>query len=109
MPVTTSLLSVCGRYAVSWDENGDAVIGDGEEVKSAFVPVEEDVEKTPVEDENLSRIAELETELNNAKARIEELEATPAASAATEEFEKVNKTPDFKDKRLNNLSRILNA
>lgn len=97
------------KYAVSWDENGDAVIGDGEEVKSAFVPVEEDVEKTPVEDENLSRIAELETELNNAKARIEELENKPAAEPASEEFEKANIVEKTGNKRMDNLSRILNA
>ena len=91
------------KYAVSWDENGDAVIGDGEEVKSAFVPVEEDVEKTPVEDENLSRIAELETELNNAKARIEELEKKPAAEPASEEFKNLNKVEKTGNAKIDNF------
>lgn len=95
------------KYAVSWDENGDAVIGDGEEVKSAFVPVEEDVEKTPVEDENLSRIAELETELNNAKARIEELENKPAAEPASEEFKNLNKVEKTGNAKIDNLLRRL--
>ena len=115
------------KYSVSWDEEGNAIIGDGEEVKSAFVPVEEDVEKTPVE-ENLeeqepenetdpkdekianleAEVARLEVENGELKERIKELEEKPAASSAEEEFEKVNK-PQMSDKRLNKLSRILGA
>lgn len=115
------------NYSVSWDEEGNAIIGDGEEVKSAFVPVEEDVEKTPVE-ENLeeqepenetdpkdekianleAEVARLEEENGELKERIKELEEKPAASSAEEEFEKVNK-PQMSDKRLNKLSRILGA
>jgi hypothetical protein len=107
------------KYAVSWDENGDAVIGDGEEVKSAFVPVDEDVEKTPVEenfddkDEQIANleaeVARLETENGELKERIAELENKPAADPATEEYEKVTAPVKTGNKRLDNLSRILNA
>ena len=78
-------------------------------MKYAFVPVDDDLEKTPVDDENLARIAELETELANAKTRIEELEAQPAAPSATEEFERVNKIEKTGNRGLDNLTRILNA
>lgn len=115
------------KYSVSWDEEGNAIIGDGEEVKSAFVPVEEDVEKTPVDDENFedqependskdetianleAEVARLEEENGALKERIKELEEKSAASSATEEFERVNKIEKTGNKRLDNLSRILNA
>lgn len=115
-------------YSVSWDEEGNAIIGDGEEVKSAFVPVDEDVAKTPVEDApeaeefedeadpkdeqiaNLeAEVARLEEENGELKERIKELEKKPAASSAEEEFEKVNKPIETGNKRLNKLSRILSA
>ena len=117
------------KYAVSWDENGDAVIGEGEEVKSAFVPVEEEIEKTPVEENfeeeedkdqkitNLeAEVARLEEELGAARERISELEAEneelknkPAAEPAKDEFAKINKTENTGNKRIDNLNRILNA
>lgn len=116
------------NYSVSWDEEGNAVIGDGEEVKSAFVPVDEEVEKTPVEDEpteenfedekdpkdeqiaNLeAEVARLEQENGELKERIKELEEKPAASSAEEEFENANKPIETGNKRLDKLSRILSA
>jgi len=105
------------KYAVSWDEEGNAIIGEGEEVKSAFVPVEEEVpaEEKPVEENNTevetlrTENTELKSQVAELQARVKELEEKPAANPASQEFENVNKTPDFKDKRLNNLSRILNA
>ena len=113
------------KYDVSWDEDGNAIIGEGEEVKNAFVPVDEDVEKNPVE-ENFEeeeskddQIANLEAEIarleeengalkeENAelKDRIAELEEKSAAEPAAEEFNKVNtieKTGDAKLDRLIN-------
>ena len=32
------------RYAISWDEDGNVIVGEYEEVKRAFVPADEDVE-----------------------------------------------------------------
>ena len=99
------------KYSVSWDEEGNAVIGEGVEVKSEFVPVEKSSvdEEKPAEDENLSRIAELEAELNKANARIEELENKPAASSASEEFEKISEPVKTGDAKLDNLIRRFSA
>ena len=114
------------KYDVSWDENGDAVIGDGIEVKSAFVPVEEDVVKTPVEEETLAaedesedkdekianleaEVARLEEENGELKEQIKELENKPAAEPAADEYERISKTSSTGDKRLDRLNRILNA
>ena len=107
------------KYSVSWDEEGNAIIGDGVEVKSAFVPVDEDVEKTPVEenfddkDEQIANleaeVARLETENGELKERIAELENKPAADPVQEEYEKVTAPVKTGNKRLDNLSRILNA
>lgn len=140
------------KYSVSWDEEGNAVIGDGIEVKSEFVPVESNVEPEPeveaekteetFEDEKPAeeqpeaepeaeeqpaeepepevdpkdeQIANLQAELarvnsenDEFKTRISELEKQSAAPSAEEEFERVNK-PEMADKRLNKLSRILGA
>ena len=116
------------RYDVSWDEEGNAVIGNGEEVKSAFVPVEEEVEKTPEEapaEENFEeqeepedkdqRIADLEAEVarleeeNGAlKAENEELKKKldePAAEPATEQFEKANKGIKTGNKSMRSAAR----
>ena len=116
------------KYSVSWDEEGNAIIGDGEEVKNAFVPVEEDIEKNPVEDpavENFeeqepedkdqkianleAEIARLEEENGALKERIKELEEKPAAEPASEEFEKVNKIEKTGNRKLDRLTSILNA
>lgn len=105
------------KYNVSWDEEGNAIIGEGVEVKSEFVPVEK--EKSSVDEEfddkddkisNLEQeVARLEEENGELKERIKELENKPAADAPTEEFEKVNKPEKTGIKRIDNLSRILNA
>lgn len=102
------------RYTVSWDEDGNAIIGEGIEVKSAFVPVEEDIEKTPVEDETLAaekdtKIAELQAQVDQLLAKVSELENKPAAEPAEQEFENITKTQKTGNKRMDNLSRIINA
>lgn len=116
------------KYGVSWDAEGNAIIGDGVEVKSEFVPVDEKpVEEKPAEEKpeefeeeepedkdekikNLeAEVARLEQENGELKERIKELEEKPAAEPASQEFEKVNKTEKTGIKRLDNLSRILNA
>lgn len=112
------------KYSVSWDEEGNAVIGEGVEVKSEFVPVEEvepseeqpeefEEEESEDKDEKIknleSEVARLEEENGELKERIKELENKPAADAPTEEFEKVNKPEKTGNKRIDNLSRILNA
>ena len=102
------------KYSVSWDEEGNAIIGDGEEVKNAFVPVEEDIEKNPVEDETLaaekdSKIAELQAQVDQLLAKVSELENKPAVEPASEVFEKVNKVEKTGNRKLDRLTSILNA
>ena len=110
------------KYSVSWDEEGNAVIGEGVEVKSEFVPVEKSSvdEEFDDKDDKISNleqeVARLTEELGAAKeendqlkAQIKELEEKSAASSASEEFEKITKTEKTGNKRIDNLSRILNA
>lgn len=73
-------------------------------------------EEEPEADERDQRIADLEAEIarleeeNGAlRERIAELEDKPAAEPASEEFEKVNAPVKTGNKKLDNLSRILNA
>jgi len=70
------------RYAISWDEDGNVIVGESEEVKRAFVPADEDVEMAedtpdpidepeaepdaPIED----RVADLENKLAGLVAGI---------------------------------------
>lgn len=88
------------RFSISWDEEGNVIVGEFEEVKSAFVPVEEDVpavseevredsveqfeEETPVEevvvepdsrDEKDEKISALEEEVNALKVEIENIKS----------------------------------
>ena len=77
---------------------------------------EEEPEAEPEADPKDQRIADLEQEVarleeeNGAlKERIAELEGKSAAEPATEEFERVNKVEKTGNRKLDNLSRILNA
>lgn len=89
---------------------------EGEGGNDNVEPVEEDAdEEQPVDDRD-ERIANLEAEIarleeeNGAlKERIKELEEKPAAAPAEEEFKRVNKLESTGNKRLDNLTRILNA
>lgn len=122
------------RFQISWDAEGNAVVGEFDEVKPAFVPVEEDVpaqveEEKPQEevveenfeeestedevaddkvDENVDelreRIAELEAENEELKAKLAELEK-PAEEPANEQFKKVNKIKSTGNDKLDNLMR----
>ena len=88
------------KYAISWDEEGNVIVGENEEVKEAFIPVETEEpateEETPVEEQMAeeekpaeeekteeeepaedkdARIAELEAEIAEKDTKIAELEA----------------------------------
>lgn len=56
-----------------------------------------------------AEVARLEEENGALKERIAELEGKSAAEPATEEFERVNKVEKTGNRKLDNLSRILNA
>ena len=110
-----------GKVIEIRDENEQA-----EPEAPAEEPAEENVEaeeEAPEAEPEDDRIANLEAEIarleaengalreenDQLKARIDELENKPAAEPATEDFEKVNKIEKTGNKRLDNLTRILNA
>ena len=110
------------KYAITWGEDGEPVIGESEEVKPAFVPVEEKPAEDPASEEKFeeegedkdakianleAEIARLEEENGELKERIKELEEKPAAESAEEEFKK-NIKP-VSNTRLSKLVGVLTA
>ena len=97
------------RYAISWDEEGNAVIGDAEEVVREFVPAEEEkpVEEVemaeeepaateepateePAEERDLAaEIDALKAELDELKATVNELKNEPAQEPIAESFKAI--------------------
>lgn len=91
------------RFSLTWDAEGNPVIGDAEEVKPGYVPI--DADPAPSEEEFKS----LKAEIASLKKEVEKLKKTPAAKPAHVE---VKTTQDFKktgNKGIDNLSRILGA
>lgn len=100
------------RFPISWTEDGAVEVGEPEEVKSAFVPVDTDVEKIAEEEEKKEeefeedvpaeeiaddaaeivendyedRIKALEDAIKALEDRIAELEDAPASDSVEEEF-----------------------
>ena len=66
---------------------------------------EEDVKIAELE----AKVKELETENEQLRARIKELEEKPAVKPASEEFERINHIERPKDKKLGRLYDIINA
>lgn len=66
---------------------------------------EEDVKIAELE----AKVKELETENEQLRARIKELEEKPAVEPASEEFERINHIERPKDKKLGRLYDIINA
>ena len=124
------------RWAITWDEEGNPVLGERIEVKDAFVPVDVDTEEiiekadeekveeemaeeeeAPAEEEdkdekiaNLeAEVARLEKENGELQERIKELEGESAAEPVEEEFEKVVNTPKTGDKKLDKALGIFSA
>ena len=127
------------RWALTWDEEGNPILGERIEVKDAFVPVdentEEEIEKTDEEKEGEEEMAEeeeapaadeeedkdqkiadleseisrLEQENGELKERIKELEDEPSTEPAEEQFEKMSKTGKTGDEKLDKALRIFGA
>lgn len=110
------------RYKVSWNEDGSASVSDPVEVRRAFVPVDFDdaalfaAEKpeTVTAEEYEAAVQAAETfkaEVGTLKARIAELEKTPAGKSAAETFHddgpQASASNGFKtgDKGLDKLAR----
>ena len=88
------------RFAVSWDENGDPVIGDAEEVRRAFVPVEDD---------QPSIVEELRRQVAALKKELAELKAKPMAQPAHEEVKASSVPGKTGIKGLDRLAAIMSA
>ena len=103
------------QFSVSWNEDGTASVGDKMEVVVAYVPKDggpEEVEMEKAVNDALAAAEQFKAENETLKARIAELEKTPAGAPAHELFK--NDGPDgasvangFKtgDKGLDRLAR----
>lgn len=84
------------RFSISWDEEGNAIIGEYNEVKPAFVPVEEDVPETSEEvredEENdyKAQNEQLRSQIVELKKQLDELKNQPASAPAEEQFNSIN-------------------
>lgn len=80
------------------------------EEEPAEEPAQEEVDERDERIANLeAEIARLERENGELRDRIKELEEKPAAQPAEEEFKRVNKVESTGNKKIDNLSRIVNA
>ena len=87
------------RYVIAWDEAGNATASDPVECRMAFVPMDFDdiaafkgpaaAEEAPTGEEfdaAVARAEELRTEVKTLRARVAELEKTPAAKPVKETY-----------------------
>lgn len=116
------------KYEISWNEDGDAVIGGMSEVENAFVPVEEEApvaEEAPVVEENMAEeeapateeapaeetpaeeerdlaaeIDALKEELAKIKELVDSVIKEPAQAPIVEEFEAIKKETKTGDAKL---------
>lgn len=80
------------------------------EEEPAEEPAQEEADERDERIANLeAEIARLERENGELRERIKELEEKPAAQPAEEEFKRVNKVESTGNKKIDNLSRIVNA
>lgn len=84
------------RYSLTWDEAGNPIIGEGVEVKQAFVPVDE---PNPTE-----QVETLSKENADLKKQVQELKNKPLAKPAHEEHESSVKMSKTGDKGLDKLA-----
>lgn len=84
------------RYSLTWDEAGNPIIGEGVEVKQAFVPVDE---PNPTE-----QVETLSKENADLKKQVAELKNKPLAKPAHEEHESSVKMHKTGDKGLDRLA-----
>lgn len=80
------------RFPITW-EGEDAVVGDPEEVVKEYVPVNDEA-KVVEEVFSKQEKEQLESEIETLKARISELENTPAGKPAKQQFRNTVKTTD---------------
>lgn len=111
------------RYAVKWDEEGNASVSDPVDVRPAFVPMDfddsaafngtgEQAEMEAQMEQALSAAESFKAENAELKARVAELEKTPAAPSVQDQYK--NEAPDGVNvktgvKGIDRLARIMNA
>lgn len=74
------------RYALSWGEDGEVALGASEEVKPAFVSVDDNAASEAELNEVKAARQALETEVETLKAKVTELERKPMAQSAHAQF-----------------------
>ena len=90
------------RFAISWDEAGNAVAADGVEVVPAFVTPEE-------RDAADAAFRTMKEDYEKVKAALEEMQRTPAAKPAHEEFAAEGKKSRTGNKGLDRLAQLMEA
>lgn len=100
--------TVYRRFPVSWGEDDSVTVGDGEDVKLMFVPLDYE---SPFEDgRGAEEVEALRQENETLRAQVAQMEASPAAKPAHEEVTEVadafRKTGN---KGLDNLARMMAA
>lgn len=97
------------RFAVSWDEEGNAVVSDPVEVVPAFVTPEErdaadeEFARVKTEKENLAQ------QVADLTAQVETFKRTPAGKPAHEEFNAAGEVGKTGNKGLDNIARLMGA
>ena len=96
------------RFSLTWDEDGNVTLGDEQEVKLMFVPVDfvSPFEKEDGEGEAEAEAESLRAENEALRAEVEKLKAQPAARPAHEEVTASADTPVTGNKGLDRLARL---
>lgn len=86
------------RFEISWDAEGNVIVGERQEVKPAFVPVQEDVEKVA---------EEVKTEMSEETDVVEDIvdEIKEVAEDAVEDVN--NEQPDEAQQRIADLEALV--
>ena len=99
------------RYALTWNEAGDVTLGESQEVKQMFVPLDfvSPFEKgAAAEDAEAAREAEELRRQNAAlQAQVDEMSKRPAAKPAHEEVQAAAQAPRTGNKGLDRLATLM--
>lgn len=92
------------KYAVSFDEAGNVILGDAEEVKSAFVPVDADNPAEPAV--SAEEVAAIKAENESLKAELEQLKKQPLKQSAHDRSKAGEGEIQTGDKGLDRLAKF---
>ena len=98
------------RYALTWNEAGDVTLGESQEVKQMFVPLDfvSPFERGAAGEDDAAREAE-ELRRQNAElqAQVDEMKKRPAAKPAHEEVKAGTQAPRTGNKGLDRLANLM--